>query len=75
MDIHQRDACQLINTNDKIGSPKRYLQSLEKVEYDNEIYYYDKENDFTILQYKINNAGKSFVNTIYITYAEGRIES
>lgn len=34
-----------------------------------------KENNFTILQYKINNAGKSFVNTIYITYAEGRIES
>lgn len=29
----------------------------------------------TILQYKINNAGKSFVNTIYITYAEGRIEN
>lgn len=52
-----------------------YLRSLEKVEYGNEIYYYDQENDFTILQYKINNAGKSFVNTIYITYAEGRIES
>lgn len=37
----------------------RYLQSLETVEYDNEIYYYDKENDFTILQYKINNDGIS----------------
>ncbi len=34
-----------------------------------------KKNNFTILQYKINNAGKSFVNTIYITYAEGRIEN
>ena len=52
-----------------------YLRSLEKIEYGNEIYYYDQENDFTILQYKINNAGKSFVNTIYITYAKGRIES
>lgn len=53
----------------------RYLWSLEKIEYNNELYYYDKENDFTILQYRINNDGIGFVNTIYITYKEGRIES
>ncbi|WP_297131108.1 helix-turn-helix domain-containing protein [uncultured Eubacterium sp.] len=53
----------------------RYLCSLEKVEYDNEIYYYDQENNFTILQYRINNDGIGFINTIYITYTEGRIES
>lgn len=51
-----------------------YLWSLEKVEYDNEIYYYDRENDFTILQYRINNDGIGFVNTIYITYQAGRID-
>ena len=53
----------------------RYLCSLEKIEYDNEIYYYDQENNFTILQYRINNDGIGFINTIYITYTEGRIES
>lgn len=50
-----------------------YLRSLEKVEYEDKNYYYDQENDFTILTYRINNDGVGFVNTIYITYKEGKI--
>lgn len=53
----------------------RYLLSLEKIEYNNEVYYYDQENDFTILQYRINNDGIGFVNTIYISYTDGKIDN
>ena len=52
----------------------RYLLSLEKIEYNNKVYYYDPENDFTILQYRINNDGIGFVNTIYISYIDGKID-
>lgn len=50
-----------------------YLRTLESVEYQNKTYYYDGENDFTILQYRINNDGVGQINTIYITYCKGRI--
>lgn len=53
----------------------RYLLSLEKIEYNNKVYYYDPENDFTILQYRINNDGIGFVNTIYISYIDGKIDN
>ncbi len=51
----------------------KYLWSLEKIEINNKVYYYDRKNDFTIIQYRINNDGISFINTIYITYKKGEI--
>lgn len=51
----------------------RYLNTLQKIEYKNETYYFDPDNNFTILQYRINNDGIGFVNTIYITYTSGQI--
>ncbi len=35
--------------------------------------WYSQEQDVTILQYRANNDGVGFVNTIYITYRPGRI--
>lgn len=49
----------------------KYLITLDKIECHNNIYYYDKKNDFTILQYRINNDGVGLINTIYITYSKG----
>lgn len=51
----------------------RYLNTLQKIEYKNETYYFDPDNNSTILQYRINNDGIGFVNTIYITYTSGQI--
>ena len=51
----------------------KYLNTLQKIEYKNETYYFDPDNNFTILQYRINNDGIGFVNTIYITYTSGQI--
>ena len=48
-----------------------YLRTLEIVDHDGEICYYDAENDFTILAYKANNDGVGLINTIYITYRKG----
>ncbi len=48
-----------------------YLISLDKIECNNEIYYYNKKNDFTIISYRANNDGIGFVNTIYISYVKG----
>ena len=48
-----------------------YLRSLEKCEVNDRIYYYDQENNFTILTYTINNDGPGFMNTIYLTYKKG----
>ena len=50
-----------------------YLNTLNKIECNDKIYYYDQLKDFTIIQYRINNDGISFVNTIYISYSEGNI--
>lgn len=53
----------------------RYLSTLEKFEYNNEIYYYDKSNDFTIISYRNNNDDIGFMNTIYMTYCNGKVYS
>lgn len=50
-----------------------YLNSLQKIELNNEVYYYNPVDDFTIIQYRANNDGIGFVNTIYITYCNGNI--
>ena len=50
-----------------------YLNTLDKIECNDKIYYYDQLKDFTIIQYRINNDGIGFVNTIYISYSEGNI--
>lgn len=50
-----------------------YLNTLDKIECNDKIYYYDHLKDFTIIQYRINNDGIGFVNTIYISYREGNI--
>ncbi len=50
-----------------------YLNTLDEVECHNKKYYYDRNKDFTIVQYRINNDGVGFVNTIYISYTEGNI--
>ena len=49
-----------------------YLNRLEKITCDEKIYYYNKIQDFTIMQYNINNDGIGFVNTIYIGYCDGK---
>ena len=51
----------------------RYLNTLDKIECNNKNYYYDKNKNFTIIQYRINNDGIGFVNTIYISYSYGNI--
>lgn len=51
----------------------RYLNTLEKIECNDKNYYYNKNKNFTIMQYRINNDGIGFVNTIYISYSEGNI--
>lgn len=50
-----------------------YLSSLQKVEHNNKIYYYDPYDDFTIISYRANNSGIGFINTIYISYCDGNI--
>ena len=35
--------------------------------------WYDETQDLTILQYRANNDGVGFVNTVYITYQSGRV--
>ena len=49
-----------------------YLRTLEKIEAGDRVYYYDSEQDFSILSYRINNDGVGSINTIYITYRKGR---
>ena len=49
-----------------------YLRSLEIIESRDRMYYYDSEQDLSILGYRINNDGVGPVNTIYITYRKGR---
>lgn len=49
-----------------------YLRSLEIIESRDRMYYYDNEQDLSILGYRINNDGVGPVNTIYITYRKGR---
>lgn len=50
----------------------RYLNTLEDFSCNNNTYYYNKKNNFTIIQYRINNDGIGFINTIYITYHDGK---
>lgn len=50
-----------------------YLNTLDKIECNDKEYYYDKNKNFTIIQYRINNDGIGFVNTIYISYIEGNV--
>lgn len=51
----------------------QYLNTLERIECQNEVYYYNNYNDFTIIQYRANNDGIGFINTIYISYTKGNI--
>lgn len=57
-----------------IGS---YLSALESIPTDGapwgDTVWYDAAQDITYLQYRANNDGIGFVNTIYITYHAGRI--
>ena len=55
-----------------------YLSALEAVpiEVDSiwgDTVWYDANQDITILQYRANNDGIGFINTVYITYRAGRI--
>ena len=55
-----------------------YLSTLESVPLPNDptwgpSVWYDTAQDITILQYRANNDGVGFVNTVYITYHAGRI--
>jgi transcriptional regulator with XRE-family HTH domain len=55
-----------------------YLSALEAIPSDSDdlwgdTVWYDAAQDITILQYRANNDGVSFVNTVYITYRTGRI--
>ncbi len=49
-----------------------YLSSLEKMDCNGDFYYYNNKRDFTITQYAANNDGYGFINTIYISYTNGR---
>lgn len=49
-----------------------YLSTLENFTCNNKTYYYHKNYDFTIYQYRINNDGIGFINTIYISYHDGK---
>lgn len=51
----------------------QYLATLEPYSDGNEIHWYDRAQDITILHYFANNDGIGFVNTVYITYHAGRI--
>lgn len=51
----------------------RYLGTLQKIEHDSKICYYDPSNDVTIIRYTANNDGIGFINTIYISYCIGNI--
>ena len=51
-----------------------YLGTLEKIEAGDLIYYYDSEQDLSILNYRINNDGAGPVNTVYITYCKGKAD-
>ena len=55
-----------------------YLASLEAVPNEGapiwgETLWYDAAQDLTLLQYRANNDGVGFVNTVYITYRSGRV--
>jgi len=50
-----------------------YLSTLEEVEFNGKIYYYDPYEDFTIISYRANNDGIGFINTIFISYCDGNI--
>ncbi|MBE6820744.1 MAG: helix-turn-helix transcriptional regulator [Ruminococcaceae bacterium] len=50
-----------------------YLNTLQKIEYNDEIFYYDSFNNLTIIRYTANNDGTGFINTIYISYCNGNI--
>ena len=54
-----------------------YLSALESIPTDGapwgDTVWYDAVQDITYLQYRANNDGVGFVNTIYITYHAGRI--
>ena len=50
----------------------QYLATLESYEIDGETYYYNAARDFTILHYRANNDGVGFINTIYLSYCDGR---
>lgn len=55
-----------------------YLSTLESIPLPNDptwgpSVWYDTAQDITILQYRANNDGVGFVNTVYITYHAGRI--
>ena len=49
-----------------------YLTTFEKIDCNEKTYYYNKKNDYTILNYSINNDGIGFLNTIYINYYVGK---
>ncbi|MBR6824423.1 MAG: helix-turn-helix domain-containing protein [Firmicutes bacterium] len=48
-----------------------YLAGFEEIPVGEDTYYYHRQKDFTIYNYRINNDGISFVNTIYIGYHDG----
>lgn len=55
----------------------KYLSTFEKIECANTAHYctthyYNNKNDYTILDYRINNDGIGFINTIYIIYHDGK---
>lgn len=50
-----------------------YLGTLQEVQHNDKIYYYDLYNDFTVIRYTANNDGIGFINTIYISYCSGNI--
>ena len=49
----------------------RYLATLEEFQVGDLTYYYHPTYDFTIFNYRINNDGIGFVNTIYVGYHDG----
>lgn len=57
-----------------------YLSTLEAVPNEGDpiwgsTLWYDAAQDLTLLQYRANNDGIGFVNTVYITYRSGRISA
>ena len=50
---------------------EQYLATLEEIQVGDHTYYYHPTYDFTIFNYRINNDGIGFVNTIYIGYHDG----
>lgn len=57
-----------------------YLSTLEAVPNEGDpiwgnTLWYDAAQDLTLLQYRANNDGVGFVNTVYITYRSGRISA